>query len=108
MFSPSMLAILEACGEIDKGDVLGIDIENRPHNKNAILKLPMSKKITMFEGSSINEYIIARVKEFAKSKSKILICLDSNHIRDYVLTELRAYTPLVSIGSYCIVGGYGY
>ena len=107
IFSASMLAILEVCGEIEKGDVLGIDIEIRPHNKEAILAHPMSNKITMLEGSSIDEGVIARVREFAKEKERVLVCLDSNHTHEHVLAELRAYAPLVSVGSYCIVGDTG-
>ncbi len=107
IFNASMLAILEVCGKIDKGNVLGIDIDIRPHNKKTILAHPMSKKITMFEGSSINDEIIARAREFAKDKERVLVCLDSNHTHEHVLAELRAYAPLVSIGSYCIVGDTG-
>lgn len=107
IFSASMLAILEMCGEIEKGDVLGIDVEIRPHNKEAILAHPMSKKITLFEGSSIDEEIIVRTREFAKSKERVLVCLDSCHTHEHVLAELRAYAPLVSIGSYIIVGDTG-
>lgn len=104
IFSASMLAILEACGEIKKGDVIGIDIDIRAHNKKAILAHPLGKKITMFEGSSIDEGIVRKVAEFTKNKKRVLVCLDSNHTHDHVLAELRAYAPLVSIGSYCIVG----
>ncbi len=107
IFNASMLAILEVCGEIEKGDVLGIDIDIRPHNKEAILTHPLSKIITMFEGSSIDDKIIARVKEFAKEKDRVLVCLDSNHTHEHVLAELRAYAPLINVGSYCIVGDTG-
>jgi len=103
IFSASMLALLEVCGEIEKGDVIGIDIDIRSHNKETIFAHPLSKKITMFEGSSIDKKIIRKVAEFTKSKKRVLVCLDSNHIHDHVLAELRAYAPLVSIGSYCIV-----
>lgn len=103
IFSASMLTLLEACGEIEDGKVLGIDIDIREHNKKAIEAHPMSKKITMYQGSSIDEEMIARVHEFAKQGKKILVCLDSNHTREHVLAELRAYTTLVSVGSYCIV-----
>ena len=33
----------------------------------------------------------------------MLIILDSNHTHEHVLTELKAYAKLASIGSYCIV-----
>jgi cephalosporin hydroxylase len=98
-----MLALLEICGEIEKGEVLGIDIDIRAHNKKAIETHPMSKKITMFEGSSIDEKMIERVYEFAKKGKRILVCLDSNHTHDHVLAELRAYAGLASVDSYCVV-----
>jgi cephalosporin hydroxylase len=107
IFSASMLVILEVCGVIDKGEVIGIDIEMRPHNKEAILAHPLSNKITMFEGSSIDEKIITQVKERAKNKKKVMVCLDSNHTHAHVLAELRAYAPLVTVGGYCMVGDTG-
>lgn len=107
IFSASMLVLLEACGEIAKGEVIGIDIDIREHNKKAILAHPLSKKITMFEGSSIDENIINKVKELAKNKKRILLGLDSNHTHNHVLAELKAYAPLVSVGSYCVVADTG-
>lgn len=103
IFSASMLTLLEVCGEIENGQILGIDIDIREHNKKAIEAHPMSKKITMFQGSSIDDEMIARVHEFAKQGKKILVCLDSNHTHDHVLAELKAYAHLASIGSYCVV-----
>ena len=103
IFSASMLTLLEACGEIKEGRVLGIDIDIREHNKQAIQEHPMSKKITMFEGSSIDKDMIKRVHDFAKQGKKILVCLDSNHTHNHVLSELKAYADLVSVGSYCVV-----
>jgi len=107
VFSASMLAILEACGQIDKGAVVGIDIEIRKHNKEAILAHPLSRKITMIEGSSIDEKIVAQVRAFAQKKKTVMVCLDSNHTHAHVLAELEAYAPLVSVGSYCMVGDTG-
>jgi len=103
IFSASMLTLLEVSGEIEKGEVLGIDIDIRAHNKDAIETHPMSKKITMLQGSSIDKDMISKVHEFAKRGKKILVCLDSNHTHNHVLAELNAYADLVSIGSYCIV-----
>lgn len=103
IFSASMLTLLEACGEIEDGKVLGIDIDIREHNRRAIKAHPMSKKITMYEGSSIDSEMVARVHEFAKKGKKIMVILDSNHTHEHVLAELQAYAHLASVGSYCCV-----
>lgn len=103
IFHATMLSILEICGEIDNGKVLGIDIDIREHNKKAIELHPMSKKITMFQGSSLDKKMIEKVEKFANKGKKILVCLDSNHTHEHVLAELKAYAPLVSINSYCVV-----
>ena len=104
MFSASMIAILEACSEIENGRVVGIDVDIRPHNKQSIAAHPLAKKITLMEGSSIDESLVGQVRALAESHRRILVCLDSNHTHDHVLAELEAYMPLVSQGSYCIVG----
>lgn len=103
IFSASMLELNAACGGPDNAEVLGIDIDIRPHNREAIEEHPMSKRITMIQGSSIAPKIVAQVKEKAKGKKRILICMDSNHTHDHVLAELGAYAPLTSVGSYCVV-----
>ena len=103
IFSASMLGILEDSKLIKKGDVIGIDIDIRKHNKKAILEHPMSKRITMYEGSSIDINIIKTVHRFALQKKKIIVLLDSYHTHNHVLAELRAYAPVVTKGSFCIV-----
>ena len=40
---------------IGKGEVLGIDIDIREHNRKEIEEHPMFKRIKMFQGSSISE-----------------------------------------------------
>ena len=83
--------------------VLGIDIEIRKHNFDAIKKHPMSSRIQMIQGSSVDPMIIDKVKKIAKKYKKILLILDSNHNHDHVLKELNAYAQLISKGSYCVV-----
>lgn len=97
IFSASMLELI---GE--EGEVLGIDIDIREHNKKEIEKHQMYKRITMIEGSSISNEVIEKVYSFAKNKKRILIFLDSNHSHNHVLKELQMYSPLVSIDSYII------
>jgi cephalosporin hydroxylase len=91
------------CGGCQDAEVLGLDIDIRPHNREAIEAHPMFKRISMLQGSSIAPEVIERVKAKATGKQKILICLDSNHTHDHVLAELEAYAPLTSVGSYCVV-----
>ncbi|MBD8574390.1 cephalosporin hydroxylase family protein [Pseudomonas syringae] len=92
-------SILELLGH---GEVLGIDVDIRPHNREAIESHPMFKRISMIEGSSIDPAIAARVAALAAGK-KVIVVLDSNHTHDHVLEELRLYAPLVTVGSYCVV-----
>lgn len=98
VFSASMLELLG-----NDGQVLGVDIDIREHNREEIEKHPMSKRITMIEGSSIDKDIVEQVYEFAKGRKKILVCLDSMHTHDHVLKELEYYSPLVTKDSYLIV-----
>ena len=87
---------------IGNGEVLGIDIDIREHNRKEIEKHPMFKRIKMIEGSSISDEIIEEVKKYAAGKKSILVCLDSNHTHDHVLKELELYSPLVSLHSYIV------
>ena len=84
-------------------EVVGVDIDIRAHNREAIEAHPMSSRIDMIQGSSVAQGVIDQVKEIANSYERVLVCLDSNHTHDHVLAELRAYAPLTSVGSYCVV-----
>lgn len=103
IFSASMLELNAICGGSQDAEVIGIDIDIRSHNRDAIEAHPMFKRISMIEGSSIAPEVVDLVKEKAANKHKILVCLDSNHTHDHVLAELEAYALLTSVGSYCVV-----
>lgn len=113
VLSASMLALLDMCDAIASGTtinpsvshrkVLGIDIDIRQHNRDAIEAHPMASRIEMIQGSSIDDAIIKKVHNIAKDYNTILVCLDSNHTHDHVMAELNAYAFLVSKGSYCVV-----
>jgi cephalosporin hydroxylase len=94
-------SLLELIG--GEGIVLGIDIDIRKHNRYLIESHPMNKRIQMIEASSIEESTALEVAAIAKTKKKVLVCLDSNHTHDHVLEELKFYAPLTSVGSYCVV-----
>lgn len=103
IFSASMLELNAACGGPSGAKVLGIDIDIREHNHNAILDHPMARRIEMIQGSSISDETINKVRDRAKGEERVLICLDSNHTHEHVLGELEAYASLTSVGSYCVV-----
>ncbi|WP_434772089.1 cephalosporin hydroxylase family protein [Pseudomonas entomophila] len=84
------------------GEVLGIDVDIRAHNRHAIESHPMAHRITLFEGSSIDLDMVERVRAHAQGK-RVMVVLDSNHTHAHVLEELRHYAPLVSVDSYCVV-----
>jgi cephalosporin hydroxylase len=101
VLSASMLSLLPPAER--QRMVLGIDIDIREHNREAIETHPMAGRIKMIEGSSIDLNVAAQVKDYAKNFNSIMVCLDSNHTHEHVLEELKIYAELVSVGNYCIV-----
>ena len=113
IFSASMLALLDMCDSAETGiqldprkssrHVLGIDIDIRKHNFEAIKAHPFASRISMIQGSSTETSVVEQVRKLAKNYTRILVCLDSNHTHDHVLAELQAYASLTSVGSYCVI-----
>ncbi|MEO1188559.1 MAG: cephalosporin hydroxylase family protein [Pseudomonadota bacterium] len=113
ILSASLLALLDYCDAVETGTtldtttasrrVIGVDIDIRKHNRAAIEAHPMSNKIKMVEGSSIDADTLDRVRELVGEAARVMVCLDSNHTHDHVLSELNAYTNFVTPGSYCVV-----
>jgi cephalosporin hydroxylase len=93
-------SLLELIGE---GEIVGIDIDIREHNKKEIEAHPMFKRIKMIEGSALSHETVEKVKEIARDKKRILVSLDSNHTHEHVLEELNLYSPFVTAGSYIVV-----
>lgn len=102
VFNAAMLELNAACGGPADAAVLGIDIDIRAHNRAAIEAHPLARRIAMIQGSSIDPDVVAQVVARAAGK-RVLVSLDSNHTHAHVLAELRAYAPLTSVGSYCVV-----
>lgn len=94
-------AMMEMMG-ID-GEVVGVDIDIRPHNRREIENHPMAKRITMFEGSSTDEELFAQVRKKAEGKKCVMVLLDSLHSHEHVYNELQLYPDLVTVGSYLIL-----
>jgi cephalosporin hydroxylase len=90
------------CKAMDRGRVVGIDIEIRPHNRQAIESHPLFHLITLIEGSSIDPDVVAQAKAQVRDGETVLVLLDSCHTKEHVLAELNAYSTLVTPGSYIV------
>jgi cephalosporin hydroxylase len=66
-------------------------------------KPPQHRRLTYLTGSSLDAAIVEDVRRRAAGKKSVLVVLDSDHARDHVLAEMRAYHALVTPGSYMIV-----
>lgn len=107
VLSASMLCLLDVMEGLDPRQsprkVVGVDIDIRRHNRQALDDHPLRFKMELIEGSSIDLAIIEQVRNHVGGGERVLVSLDSNHTHEHVLAELNAYADLVSVGSYCIV-----
>jgi cephalosporin hydroxylase len=98
----SLIFYASLCKAMDKGRVIGIDIEIRPQNRAAIEAHPLGDYITLIEGSSTAPEIVLAVKSLVRSNETVLVILDSNHTYSHVADELEAYAGVVTPGSYIV------
>ena len=98
VFYASMLELLGG-----DGLVVGVDVDIRPHNRETIEKHPMSGRIRMIEGSSVDPGVVQQVRDLASGRQRVLVTLDSMHSHEHVIKELNLYSPLVPKGSYLVV-----
>ena len=103
ILSASALELNAACGGNSDAKVIGVDIEIRSHNREAIEEHPLFRRIELIEGSSIDEELVKQVESKLAGAKSVLVILDSNHTHDHVLQELKLYSPFVTKGSYLIV-----
>lgn len=94
-------SLLELVG--GEGFVVGVDIEIRAANRQAVENHPMKHRIRLIEGSSIHPEIVSQVHDACRGKSRVLVILDSMHTHEHVLAELEAYSPLVRKEGYLAV-----
>lgn len=85
------------------GIAIGVDVDIREHNRVEIENHPLSSRIRMVVGNSIDPSTVERVRECLMGRKKVMVVLDSNHTSEHVLEELRMYSQFVSQGSYLIV-----
>jgi cephalosporin hydroxylase len=92
----SALYLATTCETIGHGQVVSVDIGHWPDR-------PAHPRLTYLTASSTDPEVVAQVAERARGAGPVLVVLDSDHSRDHVLAELRAYAPLVTPGSYLVV-----
>ena len=92
----SALYLATVCDAIGQGGVLSIDLRLRDD-------LPTHPRIEFLAGSSVDPSVIERVRGAIRDGDRVMVVVDSDHSRDHVLAELRAYGPLVTSGCYLIV-----
>ena len=63
----SLVYYAALCKALDRGRVIGVDIEIRPHNKAALDGHPLRALIDLVEGSSIDPAIVGRVRSAISS-----------------------------------------
>lgn len=89
-FYASMLDLVGA------GRVLGIDVSL------AKARPPANPRITYIEGDSTSSQVLGQVAEITRGK-RVLVVADSDHEKNHVLSEIRAYSPFVHVGGYFVV-----
>lgn len=113
VFNASQLALLDLCEGVStsvagsKRRCIGIDIDIRSHNREALDSHPLAAMITLYEGSSIDQGTADFVADLIGPEDRVMVILDSNHTHEHVLRELELYSRLVSPGSFLVVHDTG-
>jgi len=92
----SAMFLASICQLIGKGRVVTVDLYPRPSR-------PSHHLVDYVNGSSIDPDIVKSVKANVGDAKNVLVILDSDHSRDHVLSEMRAYKDLVPVDGYLIV-----
>jgi len=90
----SALFLASLCDLLGQGEVITVDIEDRCQVQHP--------RMTRLLGSSTDPAVVARIGQQVRGRPAMVV-LDSDHSKEHVLAELRAYSPLVPVGFYLIV-----
>lgn len=81
---------------IGSGKVLSVDFDPQPG-------LPEHPRIEYRKDSSVSSETLAWIEGHVAAARRVMVVLDSDHSRDHVLAELRAYSGFVTPGCYLVV-----
>lgn len=85
--------------------IIGVDIYIPDDLKKRLSTYgKLSERLTLINGSSIEEGTLSRIKSIVGDCREVMILLDSYHTHDHVLKELQLYSPLIGKGFYLICG----
>ncbi|HUC42365.1 MAG TPA: CmcI family methyltransferase [Candidatus Micrarchaeaceae archaeon] len=98
----SLIFCASLCRVMGRGRVIGVEIDLRPHNRNAIESHALAPLITLVDGDSASAETVAKVRKKIRPRERVMVLLDSSHAKDHVRRELEAYAPLVAAGSYIV------
>lgn len=98
----SLIYYASLCKAMGKGRVIGIDIEIRPHNRQAIEAHELFPYIELIVGDSTAPETLQAITDSVGAAETVLVLLDSNHTYAHVMKELKAYQALVTLGSYMV------
>jgi cephalosporin hydroxylase len=88
---------------LSEGQVIAVDIDIRPHNREAIEDHPCGHRVSLIQGSSVDPTVVGRIQAETAGVERVMVVLDSDHTHDHVLAELEAYAPLVTPGQFLVV-----
>lgn len=100
IFLASLLKMIH--GE-NESRVIGVDIEISSHTRRAIQNSLVNERISLVEGNSTDDEVIAKLRNYLTKEDIVLVILDSNHTQDHVYNEIKLYGDLVTTNSYLIV-----
>jgi len=110
ILSASLLALMDLADskisstkKSDKRRVIGIDIDIRQHNMEALQQHFLFDRIELYEGSSTDIEVLNQVRSAIESSKRVMVILDSNHTEQHVYAELLAYSKFVTRGCYMVV-----
>jgi cephalosporin hydroxylase len=100
-YGGSALYFATLCQALGHGRVLSVDVRDSAGDKGEHA-FPLHPLVTYLTGSSTDPAILSRVREVCRGR-KALVILDSDHRKDHVLAEMRAYSGLVPLGGYMVI-----
>jgi cephalosporin hydroxylase len=102
-FGGSALYFAHLCDVLGNGSVVTVDIDDWDVEVPGYTGRPSHPRITYLRGSSVDPAMVEQVRSHVADGATVMVVLDSDHRRDHVLAELRAYAPMVTPGSLLVV-----